>query len=104
MNAIVHHKAQELNEGGYSSPSFFCLIPVAGARTSKANIQQIREAVKTDPALNPNTMSEEKKKELIDNLLKYRAVQSHGARVSNLAAAQDIAHTVQRIEQSVCMF
>ena len=62
MNAIVHHKAQELNKGGYSSPLFFCLIPVAGAQTSKANIQQIHKAVKRDPALNPNTMSEEKRK------------------------------------------
>jgi hypothetical protein len=61
----------------------------------------IRAAAKQDPALNPDTMSDEKKNDLINSLLKYRTVQSHGVRVSNLAAAQDAAHTIRRIDEAV---
>ena len=67
----------------------------------RQKIKDIREAVKNDPDLNTETMSMEMKTELIDNLLKHRAVQSHGVRVSNLAAAQDVAHTIRQIEASV---
>lgn len=46
-------------------------------------------------------MGVEKKEELINGLLKHRSAQSHGVRVSNLAAAQDVAYTVRRIEEIV---
>ncbi len=48
-------------------------------------------------------MTTEKKTELINNVLQHRKLQLHGARVSNLAAAQDITHTVRRIKQSVSL-
>lgn len=81
----------------------FCslLTYMADAQGKKADIQQIHEATKNDPSLAPDTMSEEKKKELIDSLLEHHSLQLHGACTSNLAAAQDTAHTVRHIEQSV---
>ena len=71
------------------------------AQHPKATIKDIRDAAKNDPKLDPAAMSEERKKELIDNLLNHRSMQSHGVRVSNLAAAQDIAHTIRGVEETV---
>ena len=71
------------------------------AQCPKATIKDICDAAKNDPKLDPAAMSEERKKELIDNLLKHRSMQSHGVQVSNLAAAQDIAHTICGVEENV---
>ena len=68
------------------------------------SIHDIWDAAKKDPELNPETMMEEKKKELLDNLLQHRFTQTHAVRVSNLSAAQDVTHTVRRIEEAVSQF
>ena len=64
----------------------------------------IRAAAKDDPDLDPDTMSPEKKKDLIKALILHCDAKRTGVCVSNLAAAQDIAHTVQSLDQEVQYF
>lgn len=103
MNVIIHHKAQQLNNSMF--PSLFCIYLFMGATdidtSNKKKVQDIHEAAKSDPELNPKSMSKDKKKELIDSLIEYWACQSHGIHISNLTATQDTAHTIQHIKQGV---
>ncbi|KAH7903694.1 hypothetical protein BJ138DRAFT_1020229 [Hygrophoropsis aurantiaca] len=74
MNALVHVKAKEMNQGQYT-------------------LMDIREMVKNDTW----TFTEEQKNEAVKDLLEHRETKRSGVRANNTAAARDALATVTRI-------
>jgi len=72
-------------------------LPV-GERKSLAELKQM---VQDDPELQPENLSEERKQELINDLIEARAEKQTNARGSNRAAARDVQATVDRVTSEV---
>lgn len=67
----------------------------------RAKPKELHEMVKNDERW--QTMTEERKQELIQELALYREAKLLGARVSNRAAALDITKTMARLNEEVCI-
>ncbi|KAI6153015.1 hypothetical protein BKA82DRAFT_4302010 [Pisolithus tinctorius] len=80
-NAIIHDKANEVNEGR--------------ARGEKLSLQQIRELARADPKY--QDMTQDKKDELLHALTEYRTLKNVSVRTTNSAAARDAQSTLEHV-------
>jgi hypothetical protein len=72
-------------------------LPV-GERKSLAKLKQM---VQDDPELQPKNLSEERKQELINDLIEAWAEKQTNVHGSNRAAARDVQATVDRVTSEV---
>ncbi|KAG6877552.1 hypothetical protein C0992_009704 [Termitomyces sp. T32_za158] len=82
-NAILHRKSKELNEDR-----------IVGNRLK---LKDIQEAVDKDTDLDALSMSKQRQKELIDELIDHRMLKSQGSRSNNRAAALDAHQNIKAI-------
>ncbi|KAG6875813.1 hypothetical protein C0993_007321 [Termitomyces sp. T159_Od127] len=82
-NAILHHKLKELNEDR-----------IAG---NHLKLKDIQEEVDKDTDLDASSMSKQRQKELIDELIDYCMLKSQGSRSNNHAAALDAHQNIKAI-------
>lgn len=80
-NAIIHDKANEVNEGR--------------ARGEKLSLQQIRELARADPKY--QDMTQDEKDELLRALTEYRTLKNVSVRATNSAAACDAQSTLEHV-------
>ncbi|KAI6137846.1 hypothetical protein BKA82DRAFT_4403926 [Pisolithus tinctorius] len=80
-NAIIHDKANEVNEGR--------------ARGEKLSLQQIRELARADPKY--QDMTQDEKDELLRALTEYRTLKNVSVRATNSAAAHDAQSTLEHV-------
>ena len=71
-----------------------------GERKSLAELKQMAQ---DDPELQPKSLSEECKQELINDLAKAREEKQTNARGSNRAAARDVQATIDRVTGEVSL-
>ncbi|KAI6139514.1 hypothetical protein BKA82DRAFT_4517618 [Pisolithus tinctorius] len=80
-NAIIHDKANEVNEGR--------------ARGEKLSLQQIRELARADPKY--QDMTQDEKDELLHALTEYRTLKNVSVRATNSAAARNAQSTLEHV-------
>ncbi|KAI6154664.1 hypothetical protein BKA82DRAFT_4382535 [Pisolithus tinctorius] len=80
-NAIIHDKANEVNEGR--------------ARGEKLSLQQIRELARVDPKY--QDMTQDEKDELLRALTEYHTLKNVSVRATNSAAARDAQSTLEHV-------
>ncbi|KAG6881073.1 hypothetical protein C0993_002956 [Termitomyces sp. T159_Od127] len=92
LNAILHHKSKELNEDR-----------IAG---NHLKLKDIQEEVDKDTNLDVSSMSKQRQKELIDELIDHHMLKSQGSCSNNRAAALDAHQNIKAItlEVSLCVF
>ena len=105
-NAIVHKKAQEENAGQRIMWMHELYADINGSTDApvgeKKPLREIQWLVRNDPEL--QDLSTDQEEELIRDLEEHRALKKTGAWASNLAAAQDVHHTVTQIHATVSDF
>ncbi|KAG1738869.1 uncharacterized protein EDB91DRAFT_1054381 [Suillus paluster] len=87
FNALVHAKNQEVNGG------LFCV--------SKLKIQEIRQMVTSDPSMQKENLTDGEIKEYIAQLQEHQSLKTGGLRSNNIAAAQDVNATTDRIRREL---
>ncbi|KAH7905210.1 hypothetical protein BJ138DRAFT_1018023 [Hygrophoropsis aurantiaca] len=87
VNALVHAKAKILNQDRPSG--------------SKYSLQEIRELLKEDPDMRPESLDPIQAQQYIDELVEHRELQKHGMRASNTAAAKDMYNTLGNVFTSL---
>ncbi|KIO02919.1 hypothetical protein M404DRAFT_956122 [Pisolithus tinctorius Marx 270] len=80
-NAIIHDKANEVNEGR--------------ARGEKLSLQQIRELARAAPKY--QDMTQDEKDELLRALMEYRTLKNVSVRATNSAVARDAQSTLEHV-------
>jgi hypothetical protein len=100
-NAIIHHKAKELNHGkSFDGSQWRKLTCTAGRpQGERLSLADIRKAALE--YLDNNEITEEQKAELIEELNNHRELKRKGLRATNLAAAQDSHQTFMRLSNEV---
>ena len=101
-NALVHHLAQELNEGTctFTAPLSRALIHVTDWEIGdRLHLQEIKDHASEE--MRTHHFSKEEKETLIQELTDFREVQQKGARWSNRAAAADMHITITSIAEEV---
>ncbi|KAG2336449.1 hypothetical protein BDR05DRAFT_953356 [Suillus weaverae] len=87
FNTLVHAKNQEVNGDR----------PVG----SKLKIQEIRQMVTRDPAMQKENLTEGEIKEYIAQLQEHRTLKTGGLHSNNIAAARDVNATTDRIRREL---
>jgi hypothetical protein len=67
----------------------------------RKSLAKLKKMAQDDVELQPKNLSDERKKELIDNLMEARAEKQTNARSSNRAAARDVQATIDRVTSEV---
>ena len=75
------------------------IVTVDASAGDKLILEELQEMAKEEPAL--QAISEERRKELIDELEEHRKLKKTGMRANNRAAAQDARLTLKRLHAEV---
>lgn len=67
----------------------------------RKSLAELKKMAQDDPELQPENISEERKQELIDDLMEARGEKKSNARGSNRAAACDVQATIDRVTDEV---
>lgn len=63
----------------------------------------MRELLRKDDKMHPDNLSEEQKEYYIQELIKHRDLSTHGVRINNIAAAEDVLWVTHEITKEVCV-
>jgi hypothetical protein len=92
QNALLHHKAMEINTGimmsliHYEGTDYFMII-LDLKLGDKKNVAEIRDLIKEDSTY--DTLTKEQEEEMKNELLSFRELKKKGARTTNKSSAQD---------------